>query len=258
MKFVNWFIANQTKWNPLMNPLVENSKNLLISTFYTFSRWSQHFLWFVKHLRAHCYVQLLSLCCNGSTVPEIFVVEEVLNNFTNGKFSKRFPFSKVLTAVVLRSFLGPICPDNGSCVPTVVHRLQLSQGICLVDRNARRHVLLLVQWILQGDLQEESKSLVAVAIDTCWTGLNWSTKGNGRIFLVPLSWYFLFPSQPSYAADAGAYSDTWIGFDFRSTGFIEMSLMNWAIQLHLKPKGSSFDDHLVIIKWSLNDHSVII
>lgn len=37
----------------------------------------------------------------------------------------------------------------GSCIPIVVHRLQLSKSIRLVDWHARRYVLLPIQRILQ-------------------------------------------------------------------------------------------------------------
>jgi len=69
---------------------------------------------------------MLLVGCPGSQRTEILVVEEVLDHSANV------------------AILG----DHAPCVPTSVHRLQLSEGICLVDRHARRHVLLLVQRIL--------------------------------------------------------------------------------------------------------------
>jgi len=41
-----------------------------------------------------------------------------------------------------------------ACVPAAVHRMQLPEGVCLVDRHARRHVLLPVQGILQATVHK--------------------------------------------------------------------------------------------------------
>lgn len=66
--------------------------------------------------------------------------------------------------------LGPIRSHHAPCFPTFVRRLQLPQSLRLVDWNARRHVLLPVQRILQfivrrqkGDL---TISLIILALKT--------------------------------------------------------------------------------------------
>lgn len=45
-----------------------------------------------------------------------------------------------------------------ACIPTSVHRLQLPEGICLVDRHARCHVLLLIQRVLQATVHKTVKT----------------------------------------------------------------------------------------------------
>lgn len=47
---------------------------------------------------------------------------------------------------------------HDSRFPTVIHRLQLPESVRLVDRHARRHVLLLVQRILQTTVHETVKT----------------------------------------------------------------------------------------------------
>lgn len=86
------------------------------------NRRSQYILRTVEHVRAYYHVRILSVGCPGSQRTEILVVEEVLDHSANA------------------AILG----DHAPCVPTSVYRLQLPEGICLVDRHARRHVLLLV------------------------------------------------------------------------------------------------------------------
>jgi len=41
---------------------------------------------------------------------------------------------------------------HGSCLPVALHRVQLSEGVCLVDRSTRRHVSLPVQRVLPTEL----------------------------------------------------------------------------------------------------------
>lgn len=59
----------------------------------------------------------------------------------------------IIYVVVVVVFLGAIYSNHGARLPIALHRMQLSQGLCLVDRNACRYVLLLVQWILQTGVQ---------------------------------------------------------------------------------------------------------
>lgn len=53
--------------------------------------------------------------------------------------------------------LGAIRRDYGTCVPAAVHRVQLSAGVRLVDRNARFYVPLPVQRILPLHIQSETR-----------------------------------------------------------------------------------------------------
>lgn len=49
---------------------------------------------------------------------------------------------------------GSVYSNHGSRLPIALHWLRLSKSFCLVDRHARRYVLLPVQRVLQGSLQE--------------------------------------------------------------------------------------------------------
>lgn len=67
-----------------------NFIEILLSVFLCAScRRSQYFLRFVEHICTHRYVQLLSVCRNGSTVPAVLVVEEIFDGATNGKLFTR-------------------------------------------------------------------------------------------------------------------------------------------------------------------------
>ena len=50
---------------------------------------------------------------------------------------------------------GPIHPGGTPRFPTSLYRLQLPEGVCLVDRTAWRHVLLPVPQLLQPVIREE-------------------------------------------------------------------------------------------------------
>lgn len=53
-------------------------------------------------------------------------------------------------------FTGAVRRDHGARIPAPVHRLQLPARVRLVDRNARGHVLLPLQGVLQPGLQQEA------------------------------------------------------------------------------------------------------
>lgn len=53
---------------------------------------------------------------------------------------------------------GAVLGHHGARFPTVIHRLQLPESVRLVDRHARRHVLLLIQRILQTTIHETIKT----------------------------------------------------------------------------------------------------
>lgn len=116
------------------------------------NRWSQHFLRSAQHIRAHRYVYVLYVFGHGSTVPEIFVVEEVLDHTANGKvliylhkYIHTYNKYNIIIFFLLSLSSGTICADHGARLPIALHRLQLSKGVRLVDRYARCDVLLLVQ-----------------------------------------------------------------------------------------------------------------
>ena len=56
------------------------------------------------------------------------------------------------------SWLGSIHRHCGARIPTALHRLQLPQGLCLVDWLSRRPLLLSLLWFLQAQLQERQVS----------------------------------------------------------------------------------------------------
>jgi len=95
------------------------------------------------------------------------VVEKIPHRSPDGeKFIDRAAECRLTNQLVL----GPIRSHHAPCFPTFVRRLQLPQSLRLVDRNARRHVLLPVQRILQlivrrqkGDL---NVSLILLALKT--------------------------------------------------------------------------------------------
>jgi hypothetical protein len=89
----------------------------------------------LQHWSAYRDVLLLHACRDGTTIPKVLVVEEVLDSFPNGsvhcRHAPRFPTAR------LESLQLPIC-------------------ICLVDWTTCRHVLLLVQEFLRSSLQKGS------------------------------------------------------------------------------------------------------
>lgn len=90
-----------------------------------------------------------------STIQE--VIHERLEIHIN-KFRKNISSSTILTNFLneISCFCaGSIHLGDGPCIPITVHRLQLPQGLRMVDRNARRHVLLPLLQFLQRNLQQE-------------------------------------------------------------------------------------------------------
>lgn len=64
----------------------------------------------------------------------------------------------IFLLVSLTPPLGSIHRHCGARVPAALHRLQLPQGLCLVDRMPRRPLLLSLLRFLQAQLQERQIS----------------------------------------------------------------------------------------------------
>lgn len=93
-----------------------------------YARWPFIILWIPQRFRAHRYVLLLYARRNWTTNATISLVEEILDSSSNGPIRRR----------------------DGPCISTsFLQSMQLSNCIRLVDRNARLHVLLLIQKLLQ-------------------------------------------------------------------------------------------------------------
>uniref|UniRef100_A0A0A9VVS1 50S ribosomal protein L25 n=1 Tax=Lygus hesperus TaxID=30085 RepID=A0A0A9VVS1_LYGHE len=115
------------------------------------TRWPQYVLRIVEHVRSHHHVQLLPPLSHRTPNAKVPLVEEVPHLPPNG----------------------PVCRYNGPRLPATFHRLQLSQSLRLVDRNACRHVLLPLQRVLQPVLQrrqEKSSSQVGAQWKNCRMG----------------------------------------------------------------------------------------
>merc|ERR1712071_287827 len=69
---------------------------------------------------SHRHVLLLHGGRHGTPVPEVHLVEEIPHHFPNG----------------------PVHRHCGARLPTALYRLQLSQGVCLVDRLSWSTLLL--------------------------------------------------------------------------------------------------------------------
>ena len=65
------------------------------------------------------------------------------------------------------SGLGAVRGDHGARIPTVVHRVRLPASVRLVDRHARRHVLVPLQGILRSELPQASRK------GCCQEGMYW-------------------------------------------------------------------------------------
>lgn len=101
-----------------------------------FHRRSQHLLRSAEHIRTHHNVLVLFTGRAGTERAEILVVEEILDHAANA------------------AVLG----HHGARFPTVIHQLQLPKSVRLVDRHARRHVLLPIQRVLQTTVFETVKT----------------------------------------------------------------------------------------------------
>lgn len=92
------------------------------------ARWSFVILRIPQRFRPHRYVLLLHARRNRTTNATVSLVEEVLDSSPNGSVRRR----------------------DGPRIPTsLLQSMQLPDCIRLVDRNARLHVLLLIQKLLQ-------------------------------------------------------------------------------------------------------------
>lgn len=94
------------------------------------SRRSFYFLRTLEHIRSHSDVYVLPFGRDGSKITTISLVEKIFDRLPND----------------------PICRGNDPRVPITLHRLQLSEGIRLVDRSTCNYVLLPVQRILSTEL----------------------------------------------------------------------------------------------------------
>lgn len=90
-------------------------------------------LWHAEHICAYCDVLILLFGCSRTEDTAVSLVEEVPDCATDG----------------------PIHPSGTPRFPTSLYRLQLSEGVCLVDRAAWRDVLLPVPQLLQPVIREE-------------------------------------------------------------------------------------------------------
>lgn len=99
-------------------------------SFFFFSRRSFHFLRTLEHVRSYSDVHVLPIGRDGSKITTVSLVEKIFDRLPND----------------------PICRGNDPRVPITLHRLQLSEGVRLVDRFTRDHVLLPVQRILSTKL----------------------------------------------------------------------------------------------------------
>lgn len=123
----------------------------LISAF----RWPQHLLRTAQHLRPHRDVHVLPVLSPRTPVPEVPLVEEVSHLPADGKTTSSTPAEECFLIEDCSNLSGPVCGHHGARVPAALHRLQLPEGVRLVDRNARRHVLLPVQRVLPEHVQSE-------------------------------------------------------------------------------------------------------
>lgn len=106
---------------------------MLISVDGQFSRWPLDLLRFVEHLHPYRDVHVLSSGGDGSKVAAVPLVEEVPDRLPDAAIHRH----------------------HGPRLPVALHRVQLSEGIRLVDRPARRYVPLPVQGVLPAVLPAE-------------------------------------------------------------------------------------------------------
>lgn len=138
--FINTLFANNSENAILVGvskPLIignERTDNLmLISVDAQSSRRPLDLLRFVEHLRSHRDVYILPSGGDGSKGAAVPLVEEI---------SDRLPNAAVHC-------------HHGPRLPVALHRVQLPEGVRLVDRPARRHVPLPVQGVLPAELSAE-------------------------------------------------------------------------------------------------------
>lgn len=99
-------------------------------------RWSLDFLRTPEHVRSHRNVHVLHAGRDGSETAAVPLVEEIPDRLPNDTVRR----------------------GDDPRVSTALHRLQLPEGVRLVDRSARDHVLLLVQRILPAVLPAEEEA----------------------------------------------------------------------------------------------------
>lgn len=99
-------------------------------------RWSLDFLRTPEHVRSHRDVHVLHAGRDGSETAAVPLVEEILDRLPNDTVRR----------------------GDDPRVSTALHRLQLPEGVRLVDRPSRDHVLLPVQRILPAVLPAEEET----------------------------------------------------------------------------------------------------
>ena len=99
-------------------------------------RWSLDFLRTPEHVRSHRNVHVLHASRDGSETAAVPLVEEISDRLPNDTVRR----------------------GDDPRVSTALHRLQLPEGVRLVDRPSRDHVLLPVQRILPTVLPAEEET----------------------------------------------------------------------------------------------------
>lgn len=132
--------------------LLNTFVHIIMYTYYMFSAMGpqyQKYLWWKKYLTT---LQMVCPTHLSSLLPSLCI--SIFKDY-------------YLCCCCFGCFLGAIYSNHGARLPIALHRMQLSQGLCLVDWNACRYVLLLVQWILQTGVQRT-------------TAGEWSEKGEEK------------------------------------------------------------------------------
>lgn len=117
----------------------QNLKSLIkIMNFPSLFRRSQYILRTIKHIRSHCYVLLLLVHRHGPTIPEIFVVEEISHNITNGESLKRLLifklYNKYYLTFIFRFNSLPSWYMPSNCYSSIAITQELSSGgsVCML------------------------------------------------------------------------------------------------------------------------------
>ncbi|KAK9738442.1 GNS1/SUR4 family [Popillia japonica] len=116
--------------------------HIVMYTYYMLSAFGpemQKYLWWKKYLTTLQMVQFVGIMVHAFQLL-----------FIDCNYPRAFVWWIGLHAVTIRR-------DNGARLPITIHRLQLPTCLRLVDRPARRHVLLPIQGILHAIVQQEEE-----------------------------------------------------------------------------------------------------